>query len=121
MEYKKLADDLLSGCEENCANCEYAGDSEFECTIAQLASTAITDLLVENQALRNAANKFKAQAEKAEKKLAAVGTIYALIADCPPETCREICANHDGVCAKHAEAGHYDHCKEFKWIGVKEE
>lgn len=62
------------------------------------------------------------QLEKTEKKLeAAVGTIYALIADCPPETCREICANHDGVCAKHAEMGHYDHCKGFKWIGAKEE
>lgn len=45
MDYKKLASDLISGCKENCANCEYAGDSEFECTIAQLASTAITDLL----------------------------------------------------------------------------
>lgn len=45
MDYKKLAADLLSGCEENCADCEYAGDSEFECTIAQLAVTAITDLL----------------------------------------------------------------------------
>lgn len=65
---------------------------------------------------------YRERAEKAEKKLeTAVGTIYALIADCSPETCREICANHDGVCAKHAEAGHYDHCKGFKWIGEKEE
>ena len=45
MDYKKLAADLLSGCEENCADCEYAGESEFECTIAQLAATAITDML----------------------------------------------------------------------------
>lgn len=36
MDYKKLAADLLSGCEENCADCEYAGDSEFECTIHRL-------------------------------------------------------------------------------------
>ena len=34
MDYKELAADLLSGCEENCADCKYAGDSEFECTIA---------------------------------------------------------------------------------------
>lgn len=47
MDYKKLSADLLSGCEENCADCEYAGDSEFECTIAQLAATAITDLLAQ--------------------------------------------------------------------------
>jgi hypothetical protein len=50
MDYKKLAADLLSGCEEHCANCGYAGESEFECTIAQLASTAITDLLARAEA-----------------------------------------------------------------------
>ena len=68
MDYKKLAADLLSGCEENCADCEYAGDSEFECTIAQLAATAITDLLAENQTLRNTASEFKARAEAAEAR-----------------------------------------------------
>ena len=50
MDYKKLAADLLSSCEENCADCEYAGDSEFECTIAQLAATAITELLARVEA-----------------------------------------------------------------------
>ena len=50
MDYKKLAADLLSSCEENCADCEYAGDSEFECTIAQLAATAITELLARAEA-----------------------------------------------------------------------
>ena len=60
MDYKKLAADLLSGCEENCADCEYAGDSEFECTIAQLAATAITDLLARAEAAED-------RAEKAEK------------------------------------------------------
>lgn len=50
MDYKKLAADLLSGCEENCADCEYAGDSEFECTIAQLAANAITELLARVEA-----------------------------------------------------------------------
>ncbi len=136
MGYKKLAADLLSGCEENCADCEYAGDSEFECTIAQLAATAITDLLARAEAaearcetLEKMVNEYqdvivpgyRERAEKAEKERdAAVVAIYTLVTDCPPETCREICANHDGVCAKHAEAGHYDHCKGFKWIGEKE-
>ena len=64
---------------------------------------------------------YRAGSEKAKKKLeTAVGTIYALVADCPPEACREICANHDGVCSEHAKMGHYDHCKGFKWIGEKE-
>lgn len=50
MDYKKLATDLLSACEENCADCKYAGNSEFECTIAELAATAITDLLARAEA-----------------------------------------------------------------------
>lgn len=61
MDYKKLAADLLSGCPENCADCEYAGDSEFECTIAQLAATAITDLLAR-------AEEAEARAEKVERE-----------------------------------------------------
>ena len=52
MDYKKLAADLLSGCEENCANCEYVGDSEFECTIAKLAATAITELLANDHQVK---------------------------------------------------------------------
>lgn len=62
MDYKKLATDLLSVCEENCADCKYAGDSEFECTIAELAATAINDLL----ALAEAAEK---RVEELEKSL----------------------------------------------------
>lgn len=50
MDYKKLAEDLISGCEENCADCEYAGDIEFECTIASLAANAITALLASAEA-----------------------------------------------------------------------
>lgn len=49
MDYKKLADDLLSYCHLNCSACEYAGDA-LECTIKQLASTAITDLLARAEA-----------------------------------------------------------------------
>lgn len=63
MDYKGLAAGLISDCEENCADCEYAGDSEFECTIAQLAATAITDLLARAEAAED-------RAEKAEKAIA---------------------------------------------------
>lgn len=49
MDYKKLADDLLSYCHLNCSACEYAGDA-LECTIKQLASTAITELLARAEA-----------------------------------------------------------------------
>lgn len=66
--------------------------------------------------------KIGAHADKMKEQLeAAIGTIYVLIADCPPETCKEICANHDGVCSKYAAIGQYDYCKGFKWIGEKEE
>lgn len=50
MDYKKLADDLLSYCHLNCADCEYAGENGLECTIARLSSTAITDLLARSEA-----------------------------------------------------------------------
>lgn len=65
MDYKKVAADLLSGCEENCANCEYAGDSEFECTIAQLAATAITDLLTRAEAAESRAEKAEMERDAA--------------------------------------------------------
>lgn len=45
MEYKKLAEDLISSCEEKeCDCCEYA-DSDCECNIVGKAAEAITDLL----------------------------------------------------------------------------
>lgn len=50
VDYKKLADDLLSYCHMHCADCEYAGENEFECTIARLSSAAITDLLARAEA-----------------------------------------------------------------------
>lgn len=53
---------------------ELLGDREFNspeeiCEWMDSAATAITDLLVENQALRNVANGFKDRAEKAEAEL----------------------------------------------------
>lgn len=81
MDYKKLSDDLLYGCQQNCADCVYAGDHEFECTITKLASSAIANLLIENQALRNAANGFKERAEAAEYELEQKDNYYDQMVD----------------------------------------
>lgn len=59
MDYKKLAADLLSVCEKNCADCDYVGDSKFECTIEQLAATAITDLLSRAEAAEARVNEME--------------------------------------------------------------
>ena len=67
MDYKKLSADLSSGCEENCADCEYAGDSEFECTIAQLAANAITDLLDRAEAAERKAKDLEQALSDASK------------------------------------------------------
>lgn len=78
--------------------------------------------MLTNADLLARAEAAEARAEKAEKERdAAIKTIYSLILDCPPEACKEVCANHDGVCSEHAKMGRYDHCKGFKWSGQKEE
>lgn len=50
MDYKELANDLLSYCDMHCADCKYAGENEFECTIARVSSCAITKLLARAEA-----------------------------------------------------------------------
>lgn len=69
MDYKKLAIRLkcpkvrecpIEGEIPSCQKCQYR--------ISEEAALAITDLLVENQSLRNAANGFKARAEEAEAR-----------------------------------------------------
>ena len=76
MDYKKLIKVLkcdgygISQDMDGCSNrrCKYR-DTDGACNIVSIcedAATAITDLLVENQSLRNAANGFKARAEAAE-------------------------------------------------------
>lgn len=136
MGYKKLIENLkawdeeyiVPACGDGNLQCEHFCLPDKDCLVTQ-AATAITDLLARAEEaetreknLIEAVQMATARAEKAEKKLeAAVGTIYALVADCPPEACKEICANHDGVCSKHAKMGRYDHCKGFKWIGEGEE
>lgn len=131
MDYKKLATDLLSVCEENCADCKYAGNSEFECTIAELAATAITDLLARaesaekrveelEKSLSDAAQVVKTmqestipfyerRAEKAQRERdAAVRHLSSL------EVCG-YCKN--GQCTRR---GGTKECK-FEWVGSKED
>ena len=80
MDYKKLADDLLSYCNLHCSDCEYEGENEFECKIARLSSCAITELLAR-------AETAEALAEKAERERGSAvklcGKLMALC--CPPK------------------------------------
>lgn len=136
MDYKKLAADLLSGCEENCADCEYAGESEFECTIAQLAATAITDMLARaetaearckrlEEARENAneaAAKWEgmyhmaeARAEKAERERdAAIEEIPKICYYCKHRKGWKFCEDWNGN--QEAET-----CEKWEWRGQKEE
>lgn len=66
MDYKKLADDLLSYCHLNCSACEYAGDA-LECTIKQLASTAITDLLARAEAAEERCKELEARCKRLDE------------------------------------------------------
>ena len=90
--------------------CGEPGEDALSCADRIVPRKTNDDLLARAEAA-------EARAEKAEK------CIEWLVkeTDCPPEVCRGICANHDGVCSEHAKMGHYDHCKGFKWIGEKEE
>ena len=77
--------------------------------IIEQAADAITELV--------------ARAEKAEQERdGAISEIEHLVSvlDCPTEVCKEICANHDGICAEHAEHGLYDRCEGFKWLRQEE-
>ena len=107
------------------------------------AATALSTLQVENQALRNAANGFKAENEKLRGELeqvkrerdAAVEDVAAIIGDVEEirrgygvdnadadgafaELCETYCANKGRFC--YAECEKY-HCKNFKWRGQKED
>ena len=116
MDYKELVDKLRNNnIEDNCHDCAL-GYYAFE------AAAAITNLLIENQALRNAANGFKAiaktaedrrkeleeRAEKAERELrVAVG---GLVGQC--KYCRK---NQECTSRK----GSHLYC--WEWFGAKEE
>ena len=66
MDYKKLADDLLSYCHLNCSACEYAGDA-LECTIKQLASTEITELLARAEAAEQRCKELEARCKRLDE------------------------------------------------------
>lgn len=128
MDYKKLVKSLLcdgSGVGEDingCANkkCRYR-DSDGACNVVSMeqdAAVAINDLLAENQALRNAANGFKkqaeaaeARAEKAERKLdMAIIDIYSGNAnDC--DTCIHGCDYKN-------DCNEFIGC-DYKWRGLE--
>lgn len=74
MDYKELVENLkewhrtiCKTCGDDILTCDDLCGCTGDCIVVQ-AITAITDLLTENQALRNAANGFKKQVETAEKK-----------------------------------------------------
>ena len=74
MDYKKLVENLKEWhrtickmCGDDILTCDDLCGCTGDCIVVQ-AITAITDLLTENQALRNAANGFKKQLESAEAR-----------------------------------------------------
>lgn len=66
MDYKKLVKDLLLGCQENCANCEYSELIEFNCAINKVAADAILELFIENKILDKKISDLQVRAESAE-------------------------------------------------------
>ena len=68
MDYKKLVKDLLLGCQENCANCEYSELIEFNCTIDKVAADAILELLIENKILDKKNSDLQVRTESAEAR-----------------------------------------------------
>lgn len=74
MDYKKLVENLKEWhrtickmCGDDILTCDDLCGCTGDCVVVQ-AITAITDLLTENQALRNAANGFKKQLDAAESR-----------------------------------------------------
>ena len=117
MDYKELAKSLLcngSGVGEDingCTNkkCKYC-DVDGACDLNHMcgdAAIAINELLVENQALRNAANGFKKQAEAAEARAekAEREKNYAI------ELLRGICY----ACRNYSAHCHKGKCNNCKW------
>lgn len=115
MEYDKIAFAIkLCGSKpDKCKECPYFayGDvSKCMPTMTKDAFAAFIYLMVDNQAFRNAANGFKARAEKA------INDIYSV------RRCA-ICANHTDAwnarcesCDRNSNAYHPD----FKWCGEED-
>lgn len=131
MDYKKLVENLKEWhrtickmCGDDILTCDDLCGCTGDCVVVQ-AITAITDLLTENQALRNAANGFKKQLDAAESRAEkAERERDAAIKDMKQNTKCYICKHYpeDNVIA---------HCKLFRecglayanweWRGLKEE
>ena len=108
IDYNELSADILSGCEQDCADCKYVGENAFECTITQLVAAAITDLLSRVEAA-------EARAEKAERERdAAVEELENYMVQDVIEG-NEPC----GICEKASKIP----CEvcDPKWSGLKEE
>lgn len=122
MDYKKLVESLkyygTTYAVGDSLGREISGTDELMLNAAE----AITDLLAENQALRNAANGFKnqvdaaeARAEKAERERdAALSEIPKICYYCKHRNGREPCDEWNG--SEEAET-----CEEWEWRGLKEE
>lgn len=151
MDYKKLVEDLRKNLPEKIRYGELVGapwpytqqgDLVYEDPIffdVEKAADAISELVARVESAEARAQTlekmvkeyqeeiipgFREQAEKAEMvRDAAIKVIDWIVeaTDCPPEICKEICLNHDGICSEHAKLGQYDCCKGFKWIELKEE
>lgn len=116
MEYDKIAFAIkLCGSKpDKCKECPYFADGDMsQCipTMTKDAFAAFIYLMVDNQAFRNAANGFKARAEKA------INDIYSV------RRCA-ICAHNTGSwnarcesCDRNSNAYHPD----FKWRGEAED
>lgn len=136
MDYKKLLKALLcdgSGVGEDingCTNkkCKYR-DGDGGCNLVRMcgdAAIAINELLTENQALRNAANGFKKQAEAAEtraekaerEKDATVQFLTSIIryGTSPCECCKADCID-----AGSDDAEYVSQCGAFEWSSQKKE
>jgi outer membrane murein-binding lipoprotein Lpp len=136
MDYKELVENLkewhrtiCKTCGDDILTCDDLCGCTGDCIVVQ-AITAINDLLAENQALRNAANGFKKQAEAAEARAenAEREKNYAI------ELLRGICYACRNYSA-HCHKGKCNNCKwdrtydyepngnedNWEWCGLKEE
>ena len=120
MDIKKLIEQLSARGLNNGSSLGYHSGLYEE------AAAAITDLLVENQSLRNAANDFKARAEAAEARAEkaererdeAVETIFKWTgcAECKHwQSDTDWCEKHD----RYATMS--DGCTTPEWRGIKED
>lgn len=131
MDYKELMENLKEWhrtickmCGDDILTCDDLCRCTGDCIVVQ-AITAITDLLAENQALRNAANGFKkqlesaeARAEKAEKERdIAVEQLHHCENNC--DYCRNRCECDKETCFSPSpitgEPTDY-----WKWCGLEE-